>query len=69
MNIFKKQNSLHIALTCSVSFFLVYYVLAKLVLIITLEVSMEQSIQVEQEAKLIQKMDFLLVLEAIIKLV
>lgn len=37
MNIFKKQNSLHIALTCSVSFFLVYYVLAKLGLIITLE--------------------------------
>ena len=37
MNIFKKQNSFHIALTCSVSFFLVYYVLAKLGLIITLE--------------------------------
>ena len=37
MNILKKQNSFIIALTCSVSFFLVYYVLAKMGLIVTLE--------------------------------
>ena len=37
MNILKKQNSFIIALICSVSFFLVYYVLAKMGLIVTLE--------------------------------
>ena len=37
MNILKKQNSFFIAVICSVSFFLVYFILAKLGLIITLE--------------------------------
>ena len=37
MRILKKQNSFIIALICSVSFFLVYFILAKLGLIVTLE--------------------------------
>jgi len=37
MNILKKQNSFFIAVICSVSFFLFYFILAKLGLIITLE--------------------------------
>ena len=37
MSILKKQNSFFIAVICSVSFFLVYFILAKLGLIITLE--------------------------------
>ena len=37
MNIFRKENSFIIGLICSLSFFLVYFILAKLGLIITLE--------------------------------
>ena len=41
MNIIKKENSFIIGLICSLSFFLVYFILAKLGLIITLEPNMK----------------------------
>ena len=41
MNIIKKENSFIIGLICSLSFFLVYFILAKLGLIVTLEPNMK----------------------------
>ena len=37
MNILKKENSFVVALICSISFFLIYFILAKAGLIVTLE--------------------------------